>query len=269
MKALSFIKKYNQGITSEKTPLVFLHGFSGNANEWKDIFPSLPNKFFPIAIDLPGHGNNGSPTEVEAYTAKSTVTMMNNLFDDLNFDKVIIIGYSMGGRAALSYAKSYPDKMKGLFLESSTAGIDDAREREIRIEKDTELALFIENNSIEKFVYYWMDLPLFNSQKKLSWKKLDELTDIKRKNNKTGLANSLRGFGTGVMPSLWSDIKDFNLPVQLITGELDLKFTSINKKMNLIFPHCNHVIIENSGHNIHLENPDEFLSVLLFYLNQF
>ena len=94
---------------------------------------------------------------------------------------VIIAGYSMGGRAALSFASKYPQMIKGLILESASAGIIEENLRKERTEQDEKLAEFIETHSIEEFVDYWMNISLFDSQKNLSKEKLEEIKKSKIK----------------------------------------------------------------------------------------
>jgi 2-succinyl-6-hydroxy-2,4-cyclohexadiene-1-carboxylate synthase len=60
-----------------------------------------------------------------------------------------------------------------------------------------------------------MNLPIFSSQKKSPLQKLQEIKKRKLANSEIGLANSLLGFSTGKMPSLWNRLSEFNFPVLL------------------------------------------------------
>ena len=173
----------------------------------------------------------------------------------------------MGGRAALSYSVKYPETIEGLILESSTAGIKDENERKERIKKDEEIADYLLNHSIEEFIDYWMDMDIFNTQKRFANSKLEEIKNSKLNNNKTGLSNFLRGFGTGQMPPLYDQLKNIKTGTLLITGDLDEKFRLINNDMVSLFPSAKHVSIKNSGHNTHLETPDAFVKTVGNFLN--
>ena len=85
--------------------------------------------------------------------------------------------------------------VKGLILESSSAGIKNEKEREARKKSDEELASYIENNSIEDFAAMWLDQELFGTLRRFSNDRLKHIKEEKAKNSKIGLANSLRGFG--------------------------------------------------------------------------
>lgn len=252
--------------TEGNIPVIFLHGFSGSLRDWQFAFDKLPQGFTPYTLDIVGHGRSSSPAEVTSYSAEAIVEHIRGLINFFNLSEVILTGYSMGGRAALSFAVKYPELLKGLILESATAGIIDEVERRDRRNSDFRLADFIEGNSIEAFVDYWMDLPLFESQKRLPEELYAEIRQNKMKNSKTGLANSLRGFSTGVMPQLWDELGNITCKTLLISGGLDKKFTEISRQMSLKIKRSKHEAAGNAGHNIHLERPEFFLNLLNGFL---
>ena len=269
MNSNYFIKLPEYKIKEGQMPIIFFHGFTGSADDWDFIFQEIPANFYPAAFDLPGHGKNLFPADEKYYTSSFIIEQVKNVYGFLNINKAILAGYSMGGRAALTFAVNNPLLVAGLFLESTTAGIQDTTERAERMKADYQLADFIMQNKLEEFVNYWMNIPLFESQKKLSKEALNKVRNAKLDNSKAGLAYSLKGFGTGSMCPLWEDLKLLDIPVHLITGMLDNKFTQLNDQMNSHLPLCVHTLVENCGHNIHLENPEEFLSVLLLFLKRF
>ena len=77
-------------------------------------------------------------------------------------EKIILAGYSMGGRAALSFAVKHPEMLKGLILESASAGIKEKSLRSERVNSDEQLARYIEAHSLEEFVDFWMNIDLFD-----------------------------------------------------------------------------------------------------------
>ena len=252
-----------------QTPLFLLHGFTGSALDWKFLYKDLTKKVFPIAIDLIGHGNSDSPIDINYYLTESIVEQLKIIIENFTEEKVFLLGYSMGGRAALSFALKYPPKIKALILESASAGIKTESERFERIKKDDELADFILNNPIETFINYWMDLDIFATQKRFSNQKLDEIKKSKLVNNKLGLAYSLKGFSTGVMPNYYNKLKTFLPETLLISGELDTKFTELNIEMTSLLPNSTHDVIKNAGHNTHLEEPKKFIESVNRSLLQF
>jgi 2-succinyl-6-hydroxy-2,4-cyclohexadiene-1-carboxylate synthase len=261
--------EYFSDFDTGKNTILFLHGFTGSANDWKDVSNKLDNRFNKIALDLIGHGKSSSPADIKLYMIDSIIEQIEQIINHLRLTDIILCGYSMGGRAALNFALEKPNLVKGLILESSSTGIKNDSEREERKKNDDELASYLENNSIEDFVKKWLDQEIFGTLKRFSNEKMKLIKEEKMKNTRTGLANSLRGFGTGVMPYLGDKLYNLNLPVRLISGQLDSKFTRINADMEKLFPKAKHIVIINSGHNIHLEELERFVKVVNRFLRSF
>lgn len=255
-------------IDPQKDYVLFLHGFTGSAEDWFPIFEQFPENYNLFAMDFIGHGKSDAPTDSNLYTAENLVNQIKYVKDQLTQNKIFVIGYSMGGRAALSYAVSYPEDIKGLILESATAGIRNDEERKKRYDSDLKLVEYIETHSLDEFIELWNDQELFNTLRRFSNEKLKKIKKKKATGSKIGYANSLRGFSTGIMPPLHDKLKNIPVKVLLISGDLDTKFTGINARLTKRFFKAKHKIVKNSGHNTHLEEPKRFLEIVTNYLNQ-
>lgn len=254
----------NLEISKEKIPIIFLHGFTGSSEDWLFIFDKLPEKYFPIAVDLIGHGKTDSPEDTTYYTSSSIIKHLDSIFNQLNFKKIILCGYSMGGRAAISYCMHHPYRIIAAILESTTAGIEDISLKKERVCFDLLLAEKIKKDGIENFIDYWMNIPLFESLKEIP--DYESIKNKKYQNNVIGLANSLMGFSTGLMPSYWDKLNLLEFPTLLITGSSDAKYTEIGKRMLLKLKNAQHKIAPSCGHNVHLEKPDVFIKFVCDFL---
>ena len=115
-----------------------------------------------------------------------------------------------------------------------------------------------------------MNIPLFKSLKLLPEEKFNGIKNNKFDNSPIGLSNSLRGFSTGNMNIDLTGFNKLEIPVLLITGSLDHKFTDINKIFVNEFSNGTHKIINNAGHITHIEKEDEFISIVAnFLINSF
>jgi 2-succinyl-6-hydroxy-2,4-cyclohexadiene-1-carboxylate synthase len=235
-------------------------------DDWREIHGSLNPNFNYIGIDLVGHGKSDSPVMVDRYSPQALSKQINDILVNLSIEQAIVLGYSMGGRVALSFAINHPKIIRGLILESTTAGIESEKIQSERIKIDEELADYIKLHSIEEFVDLWMSKEIFNTQRRFSNEKLKKIRKKKTLNSKIGLTNSLRGFGTGRMGYFGNKFNQINCPVLLITGELDTKFTKINSVLKKKFPNAKHKIIKNAGHNTHIEEPGRFVSIINEFL---
>lgn len=256
-------------IDRTKDFVLFLHGFTGCAEDWLPVFEQMPDKYNYIALDLIGHGKSDAPGDVTKYSTESLLAQLKYVKDHLTSNKIFLLGYSMGGRLALNYAINHPDDIKGLILEGSSAGIKNDDERKKRFEDDLKVVEFIETHTLEEFIEMWHDQEIFNTQRRFSNDKLKKIKKKKASGSKIGYANMLKGFSTGVMTPVHDKLKKIPLKVLLITGDLDSKFTGINARLSRRFFKAKHKIVRNSGHNTHLEEPKRFIEIVTNYLGQF
>lgn len=266
-KDISLNIKCKQADLKSKHPVLFLHGFTGSANDWDFVTENLEEKFTPIFVDLVGHGQSDSPDNPEYYGINFQIELLKNMCDYLDLDKINLVGYSMGGRLALAFATNFRENVESLVLESTSFGIVDKNDRLERIHSDEKLAKQIENSSIGDFIKYWINTPLFDSLNKVEPARLEKLLENKiKRNNQKGLKNSLLGCSTGKMKNYFLELGNLSTDIMLIVGALDQKFVGINTKANSLFTNSELRVIKESGHNVHFEKPKEFLKLLNRFL---
>jgi 2-succinyl-6-hydroxy-2,4-cyclohexadiene-1-carboxylate synthase len=247
-------------------PLLLLHGFTGSSESWGAVLPALAERFRVLALELPGHGQTGAPSDPARYAMDAVAADIAALLPALAVSRVHLLGYSMGGRLALYFARHYLQLVASLTLESASPGLATAAERFERTAADNALAGWIEAHSLSEFVARWAALPLFDSQRRLPADVRERQRKQRLGNSPQGLANSLRGMGTGRQPSLWSQLAQVGTPTLLLAGELDLKFRAINEQMAAVMPDAQLTIVAEAGHTIHLEQPEAFTARVLRFL---
>jgi 3-oxoadipate enol-lactonase len=113
-------------------PLVFLHAFPLNATMWKPQLEALADRYRLVAVDLRGFGKSepfdGIAT-METYAADVLAVL-----DARGFERVVLVGLSMGGYVALTFARHYGDRLAGLVLADTRAGADTVDARKGRFE---------------------------------------------------------------------------------------------------------------------------------------
>ncbi|WP_243881252.1 2-succinyl-6-hydroxy-2,4-cyclohexadiene-1-carboxylate synthase [Rummeliibacillus suwonensis] len=246
---------------AEKT-IVFLHGFTGSTKTWDTVIQSFQKDYRIFAIDLIGHGLTDSPYNVRRYSMEEQVELLHEFFEARRVPSFTLVGYSMGGRVALAFAVKYAGMIEKLVLESSSPGLPTEAERTARRKNDRTLAEKIEKNGLDAFVKEWENIPLFESQKALPTPKQLVIRQERLNQRAVGLANSLRGMGTGQQPSYWDELKKMTKPVLLITGELDQKFQQKAIDMEEKFLCCENKTVPDVGHAVHVENPQIFATII-------
>jgi len=259
---------YHVKICGNGEPILLLHGFTGDGTTWEFISHYLQN-YQLIFVDILGHGKTDSPTDRRRYCMEEVVEDIKEILQYLKIDRTNMIGYSMGGRLALSFAITYPQCVRRLVLESSSPGLKKELERKERQSSDEALAEFILQNGIESFVDYWENIPLFKSQNNLPEAVQKKIRAQRLQNTPIGLANSLRGMGTGFQPSWWEQIKNLYIPVLLLCGEWDVKFCRIAEDMERTMPNAIKNTIKSAGHAIHVEQPRIFGKIVNEFFHRF
>jgi len=248
-------------------PLILLHGFTGSAESWSPLRPSLGARVTTLAVDLPGHGASSAPADPARYALARVADDLARLLDALGVDRAAVLGYSMGGRTALHFALAHPDRVAALVLESASPGIASDDERAERARSDAALADDIERDGVEAFVMRWEWLALWASQAALSPEVRARLRAERLANSARGLANSLRGAGAGADPPVLDRLKQLDVPTLLVAGALDAKYVALARAMDAALPGASLEIVPDAGHAVHLERPAELVRVVLRFLD--
>ncbi len=242
--------------------LLVLHGFTGSTRSMAQCADALARRHRALSLDLVGHGQSSAPEEVAPYSMERCVEQIYGVLRALGALPVDILGYSMGGRAALSLLARHPDAVRSSVLIGASAGLERADERAARVTQDEALADRIENQGLARFVDDWMALPLFASQsQRLAPDVLSRAREQRLASPPHGLANSLRGMGTGAQPSLHQALGSMQARVLFAVGDEDAKFRGVAQDLASRMPRAQLAVVPNAGHAAHLENPEALLRI--------
>ncbi len=223
--------------------------------------------FRVLAVDLLGHGESDVPPDPDRYRLERVVEDLLDVLDARAFDRIDWVGYSMGGRVALGAALRRPDRVARLVLESASPGLETQEARQVRRESDDALARRILERGIEAFVDGWMDLPLFASQRRLPEGVRNRARERRLGCSPRGLANTLRGLGTGRQPSFWDTLATLEPSALLLSGALDDKYVQIAERMAERIPTVRCRTVADAGHTVHLEAPEAWLGAVTGFLD--
>jgi pimeloyl-ACP methyl ester carboxylesterase len=96
-------------------PVVFVHSLAGNSTQWSKQLEHLRRTRRAVALDLRGHGRSEPPKDGD-YTIAAMAGDIAAVVDTLGLDRFVLVGHSMGGGVALTYAGAHPDRVAGLVL---------------------------------------------------------------------------------------------------------------------------------------------------------
>lgn len=257
--------------TPNHPPLLLLHGFLGAMEDWMPLAQSLSASFHVLAINLPGHGPGWHRWTVEAQGMAACAASIVAGLDAAGIQRIALVGYSMGGRLALYLALHYSDRFTRLVLESASPGLDTPEKRKTRAAQDAALASRLADMAprspeFRSFLEGWYEQPLFESLKQHPEIRAILIARRHAYGSPAMLARSIRALGTGVQPDLWPALSELAIPTLLVTGERDRKFSIIAEDMARACPAMAQEVFSGCGHNVHLENPVGWLTVVRAFL---
>lgn len=108
--------KLNYQVMGEGEPLLLVHGFAISFNIWKQLAPSLCQRFQLVMIQLPGAGESPMPPE-EADYLTTAIEGIDGVRRDLKLQTWDVLGYSTGSRIAEAYVQKYAGNVRrAIFL---------------------------------------------------------------------------------------------------------------------------------------------------------
>ncbi|MDQ8194274.1 alpha/beta fold hydrolase [Coraliomargarita sp. SDUM461004] len=249
--------------------ILALHGFTGCGSDFAPFAELVGAQWH--CPDLPGHAANSQLPCKPADMIDFIEHERHNKQLQTAAPK-ILLGYSMGARAALVHACQQPAAWDALILISANPGIADDAERVQRRSTDAELASSIESKGLSAFLEFWQQTPMIRSQKNIRSNWRTRMQANRGTHTTAGLARNLREFGQGSVPNLWPRLGKLSIPTLLITGQEDTKYTQIARQILAPLsasrkPAWKHAIIDSVGHAPHLEAPEFTASTIRQFLN--
>lgn len=208
-----------------------------------------------LAVDLPGHGGSAEiSTDLEG--------IADAVLDLAGSERFDLLGYSLGGRAALTLALRRPDRLRSLVLIGATAGIADEAERLARRRADEALADEIEEEGdVASFLDRWLAQDLFSDLDAEQAQLAERLV-----NSPAGLASSLRSAGTGTQVPSWDRLGEIDRPALVIAGALDERYCAIGAEMAAGMPQARFELVPGARHACHLSAPREAAEIVEAFL---
>lgn len=249
-----FYREYGQG-----QPMIILHGLMGSSDNWLPQAKMLGEHYHVWVVDQRNHGQSPHSTEFNYNVLSNDIL---DFIQEHGIEKPVIIGHSMGGKAAMNFALAHPDKLEKLIIVDIAPKAYDVRHDHIveglkavpidsvqsRQEANDALAPHISIEAVRQFL-------LKNLMRKpeggFGWRINLPVIDQSLEMISGGLVND------GV----------FEKKTLFIRGsKSDYILDDDREAMKKIFPNSTLVTME-TGHWVQAEKPEEFVQVVLSFLN--
>lgn len=242
-------------------PILLLHGFSQDMCTWLPVVERFPTDITSVLVDLPGHGQSDKPRDVAPYRIDRLVEGLEVLRAELGHERWHVVGYSMGGRIALAYATHHPRRVASLVLESASFGPRDAEARNRALRADDVLVERLRHSSAREFAEWWAQTPVLADQAGLPEGSRALEAEMRVANDPQALASVVLGAGQGQMADLFGAAGTLPMPLMYVVGNRDSKYSAIAQEAHDAWGLDVRTL--PTGHNVHLEQPQEYAALLL------
>jgi pimeloyl-ACP methyl ester carboxylesterase len=275
----SYLREQNYPVSSDRPPLIFIHGFGASIEHWRHNLPVISKEHTVYALDLLGFG--ASRKARVNYSANLWTEQVYDFWQTFIGKPVILVGNSIGSLVALNVAWKYPEMVRGLVMLT----IPDVSVRQEVLPKPIRPIVTTLENLVASPLLIKNLLKILRKPSIIRrWAGVayhdpnaitDELVEIlsnpayDRGAAQTlyALSRSIRQAGfTLPVREILPQIND--IPMLLIWGSKDRMIPPQQAdELNELNPHLELIKLENIGHCPHDECPDIFNAILLKYLN--
>jgi len=243
----SFGTSYSLNKVNEKNPIVFIHGV-GLAKEIWEPQINFFKKYNTLTYDLLGHGK--TPLKKSKVNFEDFSKQLVRLISELNFNKIHLIGFSLGALIARDFASEHSDKLSSLIIHSS---IYKRTEEQKRVVKNRyEVAKINKPASKQTALRRWLsnDFAIKNPD---IYQKIHSILD---KNKRSDFLKCYEIFVNYVDDD--NMLKKINVNTLITAGENDVGSTpEMSKNLSKMIKRSKFVEIKNGKHLSSIECADD------------
>lgn len=249
-------------IIGNGTPFVILHGFLGMGDNWK----SFANEFSELgfSVHLVDQRNHGRSFHSNQFNYKLLAEDLKVYCEHHRLDKIILLGHSMGGKAAMQFATRYPKQVSKLIIADIAPKVYPQHHQDIlkglssldfdkitsRGEADEALSIYISHFGTRQFLL-----------KNLYWESKGRLG---LRLNLPTLMEHIEEVGASL-----SDDATFEGDTLFIKGSLSNYIQPLDELViHKHFPNAQLATVSKAGHWLHADNPTEFYDKILAFLKE-
>lgn len=251
----------NYGLGNEA--LVLIHGWTQNADAWRDNISDFANRSRVIVIDLPGHGQSDKPTVVKGKAKQSGALYSMDYFAravdavmrHAKVTRAVLVGHSMGTPVARQFYRLFPDKTLGIvavdgplraFLDKGTAdgliaGVRGPRFQDVVLQMLTGIS----GTNLSREARDRINASMMNTPQFVMVMAMEGMAD----------------------PSIWGD-DPIKVPVLATMAKTPLFPPNIEQTYRAVAPNMEFQMWDDVGHFLMMEKPKAFNAVVITWLDK-
>lgn len=241
--------------------LVLLHGFTGGPESFDPVLRCLPPSVHRLPCFRPALVGHRGAERVRSESFESEVDRIAREIRGRGLSGAYLCGYSLGARVGLGLLARHRSLLRGATLVGVHSGLGSPELRRERSLADAKWCAEL-SRGLRGFLARWEAQPLFSSQLRLPEAVLSQQRQLRLSQSAADLSRCLRVMGLARMPDYRSALCHARLPITLVTGALDHKFTRLANDLTRGGRQLFHWQVRDAGHNVVLEAPDALAGVL-------
>ena len=234
----------------EGSPLLLIHGWTLDHRMFEPQVSSFSKRFRVIRFDRRGFGRSEANPDLGL-----ELDDLDRIADALSLDTLHLLGMSQGGRLALRYAVTRPQRLRSLVLQGAVVdgvAVDGPAHESIPFQEYADL---VRAGKIDEMRRRWLRHPVLalgsghDNEQRLMNEILDDYTGADLLGSTPDrLATPLDVLGK---------LAAFRAPTLVLTGAMEtVRLKACAKKLLEVIPDCREVMLEHSGHMSNLTEPE-------------
>jgi len=247
--------------------MVFVHEFAGEIARWRPQVGFFGRRYRTVAFNARGYPPSDVPEDPSLYSQEQAAKDIRGVLDHLSIEKAHIVGFSMGGYAALHFGLLHPERAKSIVVAGVGFG-SKLDERDAFRRDCAAVAERLERESMSEVAATYANGPTrqqFREKDPQGW---EAFLDLLMKQSAKGHALTMRQVQMR-RPSIYvlgERMAQMTVPALIMTGDEDEACLEPALYMKRTIPTSALVVIPKSGHTINLEEPDFFNRCVLDFV---
>lgn len=236
--------------------VIFLHGYTDSRHSFDKVLEILPTSIHAFAISQRGHGNSSKPDS--AYHPKDFAADIAAFIRSNNLGPVVIAGHSMGGIMAQQFVLDYPELTAGLVIIDSDPAFRDNPGMSEFMNEVLQLKDPVSYNYAEAFQQATLAKPIDSVFYEL----------VVNESLKLPVKVWIKTFIGFMQVDYASRLHKIEKPALILWGDQDSFCPYTDQSIfTREIKNSKHITYKNTGHALHWEEPQRFVSDLLFFMH--
>lgn len=253
------------GPDGEAEAVVFLHGVPGSADAWFDLIPQVGVFGRAVAFDLPGFGAAEAPPGWD-YTTGGWSCFLAALLHELGIERAHLVMHDVGG-VGLMWAAAHPSAFASAVLIDTGVMIDYRWHAVARLHRAPgvgRLATVLGGAALPITLR-----ALERAPRRLEPEQIDDWRRAYDRRARRAMLHFYRSTAASGLESLASALRPLDRPALVLWGAHDpFAGVELAERQREAFPSAEVVVLPESGHYPHLDDPDGVAELVVPFLEE-